>query len=145
MRKSRYDYRAGVGLPPIQEKPDLTKLTHAENPYKNGGDSAFDSGVKYNPLGDSLAETMEIEREQDDTMIITLTEDEYNQYSGLDTSRTRLGDAHKEEKPNVTPDSSGGGADSGNVGGGGGSLVPNKPNLLLLGGLGLFAFLLIKK
>lgn len=144
MRKSRYDYRAGVGLPPIQEKPDLTKLTHAEDPHKNGGDT-IDSGVKYNPLGDSLAETTEIEREQDDTMIITLTEDEYNQYSGLDTSRTRLGDAHKEEKPSVTPDSSGGGADSGNAGSGGGSLVPNKPNLLLLGGLGLFAFLLLKK
>lgn len=142
--KSKYDYRVSVGLIPIKEKPDLSKLTQAENPYKNGGDT-IDSGVKYNPLGDSLAETTEIEREQDDTMIITLTEDEYNQYSGLDTSRTRLGDAHKEEKPNVTPDSSGGGADSGNAGGGGGSLVPNKPNLLLLGGLGLFAFLLIKK
>lgn len=142
--KSKYDYRVSVGLIPIKEKPDLSKLTQAENPYKNGGDT-IDSGVKYNPLGDSLAETTEIEREQDDTMIITLTEDEYNQYSGLDASRTRLGDAHKEEKPNVTPDSSGGGADSGNSGGGGGSLVPNKPNLLLLGGLGLFAFLLLKK
>lgn len=144
MRKSKYDYRACVGLIPIKEKPDLTQLTQAENPYKNGGDT-IDSGVKYNPLGDNLAETTEIEREQDDTMIITLTEDEYNQYSGLDTSRTRLGDAHKEEKPSVTPDSSGGGADSGNSGSGGGSLVSNKPNLLLLGGLGLFAFLLLKK
>ena len=144
MRKSNYDYRAGVGLIPIKEKPDLTQLTQAENPYKNGGD-IINSGVKDNPLDDTLAETTEIEREQDDTMIITLTEDEYNQYSGLDTSRTRLGDAHKEEKPSVTPDSSGGGADSGNAGGGGGSLVPNKPNLLLLGGLGLFAFLLFKK
>lgn len=144
MRKSNYDYRASVGLIPIKEKPDLTKLTQAEDPYKNGGDT-IDSGVKYNPLDDNLAETTEIEREQDDTMIITLTEDEYNQYSGLDTSRTRLGDAHKEEKPSITPDSSGGGADSGNSGSGGGSLVPNKPNLLLLGGLGLFAFLLIKK
>ena len=144
MKKNKYYYMGGIGLPPIKEKPDLTKLTEAENPYKNGGDT-IDSGVKYNPLDDNLAETTEIEREQDDTMIITLTEDEYNQYSGPDTSRTRLGDAHKEEKPSVTPDSSGGGADSGNSGSGGGSLVPNKPNLLLLGGLGLFAFLLIKK
>lgn len=144
MKKNKYYYMGGIGLPPIKEKPDLTHLTQAENPYKNGGDT-IDSGVKYNPLGDNLAETTEIEREQDDTMIITLTEDEYNQYSGLNASRTRLGDAHKEEKPSVTPDSSGGGADSGNSGSGGGSLVPNKPNLLLLGGLGLFAFLLIKK
>lgn len=144
MKKNKYYYMGGIGLPPIKEKPDLTKLTEAENPYKNGGDT-IDSGVKYNPLDDNLADTTEIEREQDDTMIITLSEDEYNQYSGLDTSRTRLGDAHKEEKPNVTPDSSGGGADSGNSGSGGGSLVPNKPNLLLLGGLGLFAFLLFKK
>ena len=87
---------------------------------------------------------MEIERPVDDVAIITLTDDEYNELSGKSAKAAGVGEA-LENMARVASSTSGDSSRTGNNNGDSGDLVGNKPNFLLIGGIGLMAFLLLKK
>lgn len=142
MKTNKYSYEASVGLLPMagDNKKNWTQLEVSED--KPGHEFENSSGMFYG--GDSLEGTMEIERPVDDVAIITLTDDEYNELSGKTAKAAGVGEA-LENMARVASNTSGDNSRTDNNNSGNGDLIGNKPNLLLLGGLGLFAFLLIKK
>lgn len=142
MKTNKYSYEASVGLLPMagDNKKNWTSLEVS----KEKGDKELENSSDMFYGGDSLEGTMEIERPVDDVAIITLTEDEYNELSGKTAKAAGVGEA-LENMARVASNTSGDSSRTDNNNSGNGDLIGNKPNLLLLGGLGLFAFLLIKK
>lgn len=142
MKTNKYSYEASVGLLPMagDNKKNGTQLEVSED--KPGQELGNSSGMFYG--GDSLEGTMEIERPVDDVAIITLTDDEYNELSGKTAKAAGVGEA-LEKMARIASNTSGDNSRTDNNSGGNGDLLPNKPNFLLIGGIGLMAFLLLKK
>lgn len=142
MRTNKYSYEASVGLLPLagDNKKNWTQLEVSKD--KPGQELENNSGMFYG--GDSLMGTMEIERPVDDVAIITLTDDEYNELSGKTAKAAGVGEA-LENMARVASNTSGDSSRIDNNNGGNGDLIGNKPNFLLIGGISLMAFLLLKK